>query len=53
MKRETRNAKVAPIDDAKETRTVPQSRPNSAPPAKVITAAPGSDNAVTAMYIAR
>jgi hypothetical protein len=39
---------VAPIDEAKETITVPHSRPNTAPPASVISAAPGSDSAVTA-----
>ena len=46
--RETRKASVAPIVDAKDTISRPQPSPNSAPPASVITAAPGSDSAVTA-----
>ena len=38
---------VAPMVDAKETMTVPQSTPKMAPPTRVITAAPGSDSPVT------
>ena len=34
--------------EANETITVPHSRPKIAPPASVITAAPGSDSPVTA-----
>jgi hypothetical protein len=45
--RETRKARVAPMVDAKDTISSPQPRPNRAPPASVITAAPGSDSAVT------
>ena len=47
-RRETRNARVAPIDEAKDTSTVPQSRPKMAPATSVISAAPGSDRPVTA-----
>ncbi len=47
-KREARKASVAPIVEAKETMTVPQSRPKTAPPASVRMAAPGSDSPVTA-----
>jgi len=47
--RATRKASVAPMVEANETMTVPQSNPNSAPPTSVITAAPGSDRAVTAI----
>ena len=46
-KRATRKASVAPIELAKDTSTVPSTRPNSAPAANVITAAPGIDSAVT------
>ena len=48
QQREARKASVAPIVEAKETITVPQTRPKIAPIARVITAAPGSDSAVTA-----
>ena len=41
------NARVAPIDEAKETMTVPQNTPKIAPPTSVMTAAPGRDRAVT------
>ena len=34
--------------EAKDTSKVPTHNPNRAPPARVITAAPGSDRAVTA-----
>ncbi len=40
-------ARVAPRLEAKETITKPQPRPNSAPAASVMMAAPGSDSAVT------
>ena len=43
-----RKASVAPIVEAKDTSTVPASRPKTAPPASVMIAAPGSDSAVTA-----
>jgi hypothetical protein len=45
---EARNASVAPRVEAKDTITVPHSSPNTAPPASVITAAPGSERPVTA-----
>jgi len=44
---DTKQARVAPILLAKETMMVPLSRPKRAPPARVITAAPGRDNEVT------
>ena len=47
-KREARKASVAPIEEAKDTSSVPHSRPKIAPAARVITAAPGSDRPVTA-----
>jgi hypothetical protein len=43
-----KKASVAPMVDANDTSTVPHSRPNTAPPSSVITAAPGSDSPVTA-----
>jgi hypothetical protein len=48
MKRAARNASVAPMLDANDTITVPQSRPKMAPPASVMMVAPGSDSAVAA-----
>ena len=47
--RAARNASVAPMLLAKETSTIPQANPNTAPPPSVSTAAPGSDAAVMAM----
>ena len=41
-------ASVAPSVDANETTMVPSTRPNPAPAASVMMAAPGSDNAVMA-----
>ena len=38
------NATVAPSVEAKETTTVPHSNPNTAPPARVMMAAPGRDS---------
>ncbi len=38
---------MAPMDEAKETISIPQPRPKIAPIASVITTAPGSDSAVT------
>ena len=49
MKREARKASVAPIEDANETMSVPQTSPNTAPAMSVMTAAPGSDNALRKM----
>ncbi|MNC93780.1 hypothetical protein D3C83_104880 [compost metagenome] len=46
-KREARKASVAPMVEAKETITVPHRSPNTAPPASVITVAPGSESPVT------
>ena len=46
-KRDARKASVAPIEDAKDTMTVPQRRPKSAPATSVRMAAPGSESAVT------
>ena len=46
--REARKARVAPIEEAKETITTPQARPKIAPPASVRMVAPGSDSPVTA-----
>ncbi len=43
-----RNASVAPIEEAKETISVPQSSPNTAPAMSVRRVAPGSDSAATA-----
>ncbi len=39
---------MAPMVNAKDTITVPHSNPNTAPPASVSKAAPGSDSAVAA-----
>ncbi len=47
---ETRNAAVAPSEEAKLTMIVPVARPKSAPPARVMTAAPGRERAVTIKY---
>ena len=38
---------VAPIAEANETMSVPQSNPKIAPPASVISAAPGSESPAT------
>ena len=43
-----RNASVAPIEEAKETISVPRSSPNTAPATSVRRVAPGSDRAATA-----
>ena len=48
MYRETMKAMVAPSVDAKETMTVPHGSPNTAPPARVMMAAPGRDSPVIA-----
>ena len=48
MYRDTMNATVAPSVDAKETTTVPHSSPNTAPPARVMMAAPGNERPVIA-----
>ena len=48
-KRATKNASVAPMLDANETMTTPQISPKMAPATSVMMAAPGRDNAVTAM----
>jgi hypothetical protein len=45
--RATRKAQVAPSVLAKDTSSVPHVNPNSAPAARVMTAAPGIDSAVT------
>ena len=50
--RDTRNASVAPTDEANDTMIVPVTSPNNAPAASVKMAAPGSDAAVTAIYTA-
>ena len=47
-KRLARKASVAPIDAANEMMTVPHSNPKIAPPASVMSAAPGSESPVTA-----
>ena len=39
--------------DERDTSTVPHNSPKNAPPARVITVAPGSDSAVTATYTAK
>ena len=44
-----RKASVAPMAEANDTSNVPSTRPNKAPPISVITAAPGSEIAVTAI----
>ena len=49
-RRDTKNASVAPMLEANDTITVPQSRPKMAPAAKVMIAAPGRDRPVTATY---
>jgi len=49
-KRLARKARVAPIDEANETTRVPTTTPKSAPPASVMTSAPGNDRPVTATY---
>ncbi len=49
-KRAAKNANVAPTVEANDTSTKPHSKPNSAPPTKVNTAAPGKDKAVTSTY---
>ena len=48
-RRATRNARVAPMVLQKETMMVPVMTPKSAPPSRVMMAAPGSESAVTAM----
>jgi hypothetical protein len=52
-KRAVRKARVAPRLEAKDTSTMPHSRPNTAPPASVMIAAPGKESAVTATYTAK
>ena len=47
--RDARKARVAPIVLAKETVIRATQNPNNAPPARVMTAAPGRDSAVTTM----
>ena len=51
--RDTAQASVAPILEAKDTSSSPYQKPNSAPPARVITAAPGRDRPVTTTYMAK
>ena len=46
-KREVKNASVAPMLEANDTRIVPHSSPKIAPPASVMIAAPGSERPVT------
>ncbi len=48
-KRLASSARVAPIDDPNEASTVPSARPNSAPPATVISNAPGIASAAMRM----
>ena len=48
-KRAIRKASVAPVVDAIEASTVPRPRPKMAPAVNVRMAAPGNDNAVTAI----
>ncbi len=47
--REARKASVAPMADANDTRTVPNTRPKIAPPTSVRIVAPGIDSAAIAM----
>ena len=51
--REARKLRVAPIVLANDTKNRAYQNPNKAPPANVMTAAPGSDSAVTATYPAK
>ena len=47
MKRTIRKASVAPIVEAKEISSNPQTSPKTAPPARVMIVAPGNERAVT------
>ena len=43
---DTKNANNAPIEEENETKIVPFTNPNNAPPATVRIAAPGTESAV-------
>ena len=53
MVRAASMARVAPRVDANDMRTVPHTRPKTAPPASVMITAPGKDRPVTATYKAK